>query len=150
MRLHSKLPIDRRAPGVLTVEDDAGNIVLGPFPCFGKADSQEAGAHGNPERYPTRPFGDHPYGEYRVVEVERDKQPPHSYGPYFLLLDPIAGDALSAKLNGRTGLALHGGGPSSSGGLRPTEGCLRTTDEAIVKIAERDPAGWLYICDGYR
>jgi hypothetical protein len=82
-----------------------------------------------------------------VVSMELDKQPSHSYGAAFLLLDPQSGDALSAKMLGRTGLGIHGGDLAPDGALRATEGCLRTTNEAMMFIAALDPVGWRYICE---
>lgn len=151
MRLHSKLPLNRWLPGVLTVEDDGGNVVLGPFPCRGKADNYDAEKHGNPDRYPTLPYGDHPYGSYRVAAVQADKQPARSYGPFFLLLDPVSGDAWKGRQNGRAGIAIHGGDPAPDptpwGPLRATDGCLRTENEAVTQIAKLNPTGWVYVCE---
>ena len=150
MRLHSLLPLNRWLQGLLTVEDDLGSVVAGPWPCRGKADSQDAANHGNPERYPTQPFGDHPYGAYQIAAVEPDKQPPRTFGPCFLLLDPISGDALKAKQNGRVGIGAHGGDlgvVTTYGNLRATDGCLRTTNEAIAAIEAMSPQGWTYLCE---
>jgi hypothetical protein len=151
VRILSRLPLNRWYPGVLMVEDDGGSIILGPFSCRGKADNGDAVAHGNPQRYPTLPYGDHPYGGYHVALVQKDKPTAHTYGPYFLLLDPVSGDALKGKQNGRTGIALHGGDLSDQdipyGPLRATDGCLRTTNEAISAIAALAPTGWVYVCE---
>src|SRR2546427_13097796 len=124
MRIVSNLPSDRLQTGSLTATNDAGVVILGPVPARGKADGQIAAAHANPDRDPERIDGDHPTGTYRVVRVEHDKSPTHSYGPRFLLLDPIDGDALIAKKNGRAGLAIHGGGFSPRGAPRAPEGGL--------------------------
>lgn len=147
MRLHSWLPLNRWQSGRIVVEHDDGVVVAGPWACRGKADSQAAAGHHNADRYPTLPYGDHPYGTYIVVAVEPNKQPAHSYGPCFLLLDPQTGDALKAKQNGRTGLGIHAGDPNDDGSLRATEGCLRTTNTAILAIQTMDPLHWTYICD---
>lgn len=147
MRLRAVLPTNRWLAGTLMVEDDSGSVVLGPFPCRGKADGYIAGVHSNPDRDPTRPFGDHPAGLYLISVVQRDKPPAHSYGPFFLLMDPMSGDALTAKENGRTGLAIHGGDLNADGSLRATEGCLRTTNEAISQIGAMEPLGWFYECE---
>lgn len=147
MLLRSKLPLNRYNSGTLVVEDDDGSVILGPYPCRGKADNQDALAHSNPDRDPTRPYGDHPYGTYAVVAVQLDKQPARSYGSAFLLLDPQSGDALSAKKKGRTGLAIHGGDLGQGGSLRATQGCLRTTNTAVTLIAALQPVGWTYICE---
>jgi len=151
VRIRSKLPLNRWLPGTLVVEDDHNNVVLGPFPARGKADSYDAEKHGNPDRYPTLPYGDHPYGSYNVVLVQADKPTFHTYGPFFLLLDPVSGDALKAKKNGRTGIGIHGGDPATEetpwGWLRATDGCLRTTNDAITAIGKMGPLTWSYLCE---
>jgi len=134
-------------PGELTVEDDAGNVILGPFPCRGKADGQIATAHSNPDRLPTLPFGDHPSGKSVIVSVQPGKQPGRSYGPAFLLLAAVDGDALLAALHGREGIVIHGGDPTADGGLRAAEGCLRTTNDAMDQICAMSPTGWEYDCE---
>lgn len=135
MKINSSLPADRWKAGSLTVTDDAETVLLGPVPARGKADGQIAAAHGNPARDPEKVDGDHPTGVYRVVLVQHDKAPVHSYGPFFLLLDPIGGDALIAKTHGRAGLAIHGGDPAADGSLRATEGCLRVTNDTAIRLA---------------
>lgn len=53
----------------------------------------------------------------------------HTYGTYpSVLLDPISGDALTAKHNGRAGLMIHGGAPALDGSLRSTFGCIRVSE----------------------
>jgi L,D-transpeptidase catalytic domain len=134
---------DRWQAGSVTATDDSGTLIFGPASACGKADGQIASAHGNPARDPKRIDGDHPTGGYRVVRVEHNKPPAHSYGPFFFLLDPIEGDALVAKTNGRTGLAIHGGDPAPDGALRATEGCLRVSNEtaaALVRLVEPELA----------
>jgi hypothetical protein len=151
MVIRSRLPLNRWLAGTVQVEDEGGNVVLGPLPCRGKADSQRAAAHGNPERYPTLPFGDHPSGTYAVAAEVPDKAPRASYGPFFLLLDPVAGDALRAKENGRTGLAIHGGDPDPKPGpygpLRATEGCLRVSNGDVAQIAALVRPGDTYVAE---
>lgn len=147
MKLRSRLPVDRTKRGTISVEDDAGNVVLGPFVCYGKADNAEAASKGNPYRSSVRSFGDHPYGAFEVSLVQRDKPTAHTYGPFFLLLNPTGGDALVAKRNGRTGLAIHGGDPNESGDLRPTFGCLRLRNDDVAAIAAMSPTGWAYVCE---
>ncbi len=125
--------MDRVANGELSIEDETG-VVYGPVAIRGKADGQIAKQHGNPTLNPTLPFGNHPGGTYHIVAIEKDKQPEHSYGPYFFLLDPVDGEALVAKQNGREGLAIHAGDMTETHGLRATEGCLRiyTPDARVL------------------
>lgn len=148
MRLRSVLPVNRWLVGRLWLEDDAGIIIAGPYRCRGKADSQIAAEHDNPERVTTRPFGDHPSGTYRVAAIVKDKPPAHTYGDYFFLLDPTAGDALEAEEAERRGLAIHGGDLSHDGvTLRATEGCLRTTNAAMIALAALVTVGVEYYCE---
>ena len=51
-----ELPAERSDPGQLTLVDDSGKIVAGPFPAYGRADSDSAEAHENPN-----------WGENRVL-----------------------------------------------------------------------------------
>ncbi len=58
-----------------------------------------------------------------------------SFGPHQRLdLTPTGGNALQALKNGRAGLQVHGGDPSAAGGLRPTHGCIRLSDEDQAKL----------------
>lgn len=135
MKLWSQLPKDRFRPGRFWLTDDAGTVVFGPVPCRGEADNSGAVAHGNPIEDPTKAYGDHPAGSYRVLEVFWDPQPVHSYGPAFLKLEPTGGEAFTARVNGRSGIGIHGGDPGPNGELRPTFGCLRLSNENIQVVA---------------
>jgi hypothetical protein len=134
VKIESKLPRDRRVTGTLVVTGDDGVVLYGPVPARGKADQGLAERHGNPDRVTVRPFGDHPSGTYRVLRVLWDKMPTRSYGPAFLALQGVSGDAYLAEDYGREGLAIHGGDPAADGGLRSTEGCLRVTNEAVAAL----------------
>ena len=137
MRLLAELPLDREAEGRFTVFSDEGAVLYGPRRCCGEADDTEEQRHGTADDDPVHLFGDHPYGQSRITAVEPNKQPWRSYGPFFVRLLPISGEALRGWEEGRRGLGLHGGdlGPDST--LRPTYGCLRCdneTMEAVVKL----------------
>ena len=111
---------------------------VAPARCYADADGAAAAAHGNPTEDPLRAFGDHPVGLYLVIAVrwsttESERQ---KYGPVRLRLDPLAGDALKAKRNGRDGLCIHGGPLAADGRLRATNGCLRTDDETAIALAK--------------
>ncbi|MGA7410622.1 MAG: L,D-transpeptidase [Bryobacteraceae bacterium] len=84
-------------------------------------------------RDPTQPFGDTPTGRYAIVELVNHtpgETRVHTYGAHpSILLDPLSGQALRAKQNGRTGLMVHGGAPPATGGLRPTNGCVRLSED---------------------
>jgi lipoprotein-anchoring transpeptidase ErfK/SrfK len=132
MRVEVTLAKNRMQVGKLQAYDDAGQPVLGPVNCLGRADAGDAKLHGNPERNSLRPFGDTPTGYYNVVRMvshHGSESDIHTYGTYpALLLDPVSGDALKAKQNSRSGLMIHGGAPSMSGKLRPTHGCIRLSE----------------------
>lgn len=99
--------------------------------CLARADRGMASRHGNPNADPLRPYGHLPTGTYAVTLSTARRQPVRSYGPHpVLVLDPVAGDALTAKENGRWGLLVHGGALSTARTLRPTYGCLRFSNRA--------------------
>lgn len=138
IRLFAKLPHDRTAEGTLWAVEDA-RLVVGPDRCCGKADNQAAIAHGNPTRDPLKPFGDTPCGVYRIIEVDRisDKEQNQHFGPVFLKLRPVAGDAArSGSEHNRSGFGIHGGPLLEDGQLRPTNGCLRTGDAFVLILAD--------------
>lgn len=142
--LSSRLYLDRTKPGVLNAPDFATTS----WRCLGKADSQEAARHDNPKRDPTRPFGDHPCGEYRLIAIHEFPVPSYTYGPGWLSLEPVSGDALQAHLNGRFGILIHGG-ELRGGALRPTHGCLRVDNETMVTLLNMWAAGELAHGDVY-
>lgn len=115
----------------------ADEPIVKPARCYADADGQAAAAHGNPTEDPLKPFGDHPFGLYDAVAViwsETDEER-RTYGPVRIRLEPVAGDALKAKANGRTGICIHGGGLNAAGELRATHGCLRVDDDTAVALA---------------
>jgi len=136
MKLWSKLPPDRFAEGQFWVTDDDGAILFGPVRCRGEADNSGAIAHGNPLEDPLKAFGDHPAGVCKLTEILWHPVPVHSYGPAFFRLDPISGEALDAKQQGRSGIGIHGGDLGSDGSLRPTFGCLRLTNADCQAVAD--------------
>lgn len=118
--------------GTIWAEEPA----LAPARAYADADGAAAAAHGNADEDPTRAFGDHPFGLSHLVKVTwstTEEEFAH-YGPVRILLDPIGGQALEAKKNGRTGLCIHGG-PLRDGQLRATNGCLRVDDATAVALA---------------
>jgi hypothetical protein len=125
-----EVPTDRRNLGRLTLKDDAGNVLAGPFDAYGKSDNLTAINHGNSARDPLLPYGDTPLGSYEIPRAVATgtgtNYPDHSYGSSgALVLRPVGGQALSAAANGRTGLLIHSGDPGVGGRLRPTNGCVR-------------------------
>jgi hypothetical protein len=146
-----ELSSDRNVDGSIRLEDDTGHVLAGPFPAKGKADQKTASDPSkrkvvadrslspNPQRDPTQSYGDTPLGTYRLKGVRvtgsGTKYSADSYGTEGLIaLEPTSGQALEAKNNGRVGLAIHGGKPSVSGGLRPTNGCIRVSNENMKDL----------------
>lgn len=131
MSLRATLPPDRAQAGTLRVLD--GHDVRLECPCLGKSDNAAAAKAGNPTRDPLRKMGDLPTGAYRArpgLSLARDAASTRSYGPHpVIALEPLAGDALRAKQNGRSGLLIHGGALGPNGKLRPTLGCLRLSND---------------------
>ena len=69
VRVEVVLPIDRYKAGELTLKGSDGTKLAGPFPVLGKADNSKAASSGNPNRDPTRPWGDTPEGTYSVPRI---------------------------------------------------------------------------------
>lgn len=135
---------DRTQIGSLSVADDAGTALAGPFDAFGKADNAAAKARGNASRDPTRSFGDTPTGRYRgfVNNLARTPANDRTYGPQSIIsLDPVSGQAKVAKTNGRFGLLIHGGDLNAAGKLRPTFGCVRLSNASMKSMLKAIPAG---------
>lgn len=137
MKLLAELPVDREAEGRFTVLGGEVDVeaVFGPVRCRGEADNANAAAYDNVIEDPTRVGGDHPYGTYRVVGVVEDPGDAHAYGPCFVQLRPVAGEALESWIKGRRGIGIHGGAPGAGGTLRATYGCLRLDDWSVAQLA---------------
>ena len=138
MKILISLQKDRNKPGKLTVYDaplGAGRTSPCSCACLGKSDNAAAAAHGNPARNPLLPFGDIPTGTYAGV-WSVPLIPARSYGPNpVLVLNPVSGDALTAKNNGRFGLLIHGGDLNAAGKFRPTHGCVRVGNDDMAWLA---------------
>lgn len=165
--LHSRIPKDRIAEGTLTFTHP-GLPIIGctviadasvTFRCRGKADNQAAADHGNPDRNPRKPFGDHPAGKYKVTLVRATVSTVYSYGPWKIDVQPfdLSGhDECADRENaeaGDDGILIHGGALDSAGKLRATFGCLRTTNEAaafmapLIQVALVSKEDVIYICE---
>ena len=133
-----KLPIDRTQTGTIALIDDVGRTIAGPFPALGKSTDRLAVEAQNPQRDPTMENGDTPLGDYAVggfVKTGTGKYPALSYGSVGAVhLEPISGQALQAKNNGRTGLMIHAGRPKPDGHLVATLGCVRVHEEAMTEL----------------
>lgn len=126
---------DRTVPGTLSVYRGIERIA-GPFRCLAKSDNLAAAQAGNPKRDPLKRMGDAPLGRSSLTLCPPGT-PERSYGPgKRYLLTGTAGDALTAKKNGRTGIMIHGGALATGGKkLRPTHGCVRVDDSTMAILA---------------
>lgn len=143
--LDVRLPSDRHRTGLLTLKRVSGAAIVADLKVLGKADNARALLAGNPQRDPSLPFGDTPTGRYAVPRaVATGAGTPYSSNSYgsngALVLDPVDGQAMDAKGNGRVGLLIHGGTLGTGSRLRATHGCLRLSDGdmAILMAAIRD------------
>ncbi len=135
---------DRTQYGTVNLRADSGTALAGPFDCLCKADNQAAAARGNPQRDPTKSYGDTPTGRYRgyVNQLQRTPINDRTYGPQSVItLDPVSGQAKVAKENGRFGLLIHGGDLNAAGKLRPTFGCVRVSNASMQALLRALPAG---------
>lgn len=147
--LRANFPHGRTRDGTLAAYSD-GTLIAGPWPCLGRAAGDEARRHNNPSRDPRLNCGDHPLGEWSVVSVEEKPEAlRRTYGRWFARLRAVSGEAIEATIAGRAGIGIHSGaldasdidGDGDTADLRRTNGCLRTTDEAMTWIAARAAEG---------
>jgi hypothetical protein len=83
--------------------------------------------------------GNTPTGDYvspGIVTTDRWNQ--SSYGPWGAIrLKAVAGDALlAADVFGRKGLLIHGGAPGRFDGYRSTLGCLRVSNDDMMRLIQ--------------
>jgi hypothetical protein len=139
-RIVVELPENRAKCGRLILLDSVGRRAAGPFAACGVADAKAAKAHNNKGRSTLLSYGDTPTGGYRVTgifKVGTDSYKAKSYGNYAAIrLEPTSGEAKLAKDNGRTGLLIHGGDLGPNNRLRPTNGCIRVSNDDIKKLIE--------------
>jgi len=134
-----QLPTDRTKLGTVRLIGDDGTVIAGPFNAYGKADGGTAAANGNASRNPLFPFGDTPTGGYAVPGLEATGdgtgRSTHSYGPNGAIrLNPTSGDALTAAGLGRQYLLIHGGDLNANNRLRPTNGCIRLSNDDMAAL----------------
>lgn len=137
----AEIPRNRLRYGRLWVAEDEHATHLevlgenGPWDAYGKADSQAALEASNRSRSPTLPYGDHPFGRYRVTGTVGPMEALlRTFGAGRVVLDPVEGEALEAKRRGRYGLLIHGGALDGQRRLRATHGCLRVQDFAAEAL----------------
>lgn len=143
LKIHITLPRDRRKPGIFRLLDMSDRVLF-DAPCLGKADNARAAREGNPTRDPKRPYGDTPTGDYAPARVWRLDPPHRVMGPLVIELEGASGDALQARINGRRGLAIHGGRGDAR--LVATLGCIRLRDKSMAEVARLCGDATLHIC----
>ena len=142
-----QLPTDRKKTGTLTLVDTTTGLTLfGPSPVLGRAARDTAKAKGNAAADPLKPFGDTPQGTYKVTTIVKNgagtTRPSLQYGESgSIVLDPSAGEALTAKNNGQTGILIHAGRHANSSvvaasALKSTNGCIRMRDWDLNLLIE--------------
>lgn len=136
-RIQIDLLKDRTRPGVLRFYSDDMEMQF-RCACLGKADNAQAAKALNPTRDSIKPDGDTPTGTYRVIDIRRKDATTanlHTYGPNPIIhIEGTGGSALAAKINGRVGLAIHGGELSEQNKLRPTYGCIRVSNSNMASL----------------
>lgn len=109
------LKSDRSQLGTMTIYNASGTSQMS-VSCLGQS------AYGY-DMYTTN--GHTPTGTYTGY-LYGPASPESSYGPYKVVaMDGVSGVIVSS---GRSGIWIHGGDASSSGGLRPTYGCVRISN----------------------
>lgn len=126
-RIVVKLGRDRNLCGVLSVEDEIGTCLLGPFPVAARASDALSAQQHNSSRDPELPYGDTPVGQYRLRH-RLSSSDIMQFGPGILVIEPAAGAAVLAEANGRARFFIHGGKTGPDGMLRSTSGALRLAD----------------------
>lgn len=108
------------------------------LPANTRADDRLATAKGNPDRNPTRRFGDVPFGIYEIIgwSRARDQKSVEIFGRHgAFVLRPLSGQAAVADSNGRTAVLLHSG-PDVR---RPTDGSIRVPESVMDLLASTVP-----------
>jgi hypothetical protein len=140
MKLLVELPVDREKTGRLSVADERGRTILGPFAVAGRASSALAAANRNPVRDPRFRFGDTPTGDFEVRQTLKSGTgtlfPSAEFGAHgVIVLEGVAGDAATAEANGRFHFLIQGGKFSAQERLRATAGSLRLANDDMRALA---------------
>ncbi len=132
------VPGSRKLCGRLVLLSGRGETMCGPFRVLAKASRRIGRKHGNPTCARELPFGDPPAGRYQLIgslPPSTLHRRPRRFGRLgALLLEPCAGEALSAFEKGRRLFALHGGITDRIGRLYPTRGGLRLEDANLLTL----------------
>lgn len=138
-RLLIELPADRDYCGRLTLFNDDGETICGPFPVAGRAGDAVAAANGNARRDPLLRYGDTPQGVYAVRHLLKSGKGTAFNASEFgkggvVVIEGVAGDAAHAEANGRFHLLISGGAVSAKGLMRATAGGPRLADEDMARL----------------
>gem|GEM_PF-6187716 len=126
------LPRDRTQTGTLSLIGNNG-LKYADFETLGRGSPCKANNNNSSNTFLRN--ANTPEGLYSLSKVmSTENQNQRSFGPNGkIMLTPLLGDA---SLSYRTELRIHGGDLNSSGELRPTNGCLRLSNENMAKLAE--------------
>lgn len=155
-RIVVELPPDRNYPGTIRVEDNFGNVLVGPFPALGRAANTFNGVpNTNATRDPLQQNGNTPLGSYSAEGLiptgAGTSYPSSSYGASGAVrMTPTSGQALAASQAGRFGLLIHSGHTMPNGSLMPTAGCIRVYEQDLQQVIEaiQTSGGFPVQCDG--
>jgi hypothetical protein len=152
VRLLVEFGPDRDCCGVLTLFDEIGTRICGPFPVAGRSSDAVAVAGKNPTRNPLLRYGDTPTGGYMLRRLLKSGRhtpfPTNEFGPYGIaVIEGIAGDAACAEANGRFHFLITGGRLSRRGQLRSTSGGLRLKNEHVRILLSNLRQGAEIACD---
>ncbi len=139
---------DRDCCGTLTLLNERGGRICGPFPVAGRSSDALAAANKNSARNPLFRYGDTPTGSYALRRIlSSGRNTPFAsdeFGPHGIaVIEGISGDAACAEANGRFHFLIAGGQLSRKGRLRSTAGGLRIKDEhmrVLVRHLRKWPA----------
>jgi hypothetical protein len=145
-RITIQLGANRDRTGYLSVCDDLGGVLAGPFPVSARAADSIASENGNPTREPVLPFGDPPTGRYKVVDAIPTGQGTPYRGDLYgdegaIVLAPVSGVAALADACGRFQILIHGGRPSDDGRLRMSSGNFRVFDHDLKSLIDAVKSG---------
>lgn len=142
MKLEFILPQNRAYSGYFLGIDETGKVLCHGR-ALGKADNGLAIRHNNPDRDPTKPYGDTPRGEYYPVKAVMYARESDKFGKGHIALEGKTGQAVAAVEGGRTGLLIHAGRDYTDGRLVPTYGCLRVSPNDFDRIVKAAAGGFI-------
>ena len=129
LKIDVSLNPNRDKGGVMYVSK-GDEMLLGPIPVLGRADSKLAKKVGNPDRNPILRYGNTPLGKYRIKAILPNgvgtSRPVSKFGAFgSIYMEPVGGQALEAKEIGlRDFIYMHSGGSVNNfNGLTATAGC---------------------------